>query len=57
MKQHSSKNRCRGGVGGRGLGTLGKAEEKNQCIQIKLLGYPFLLYFTRIIFEMINVLL
>ena len=47
------------GVGGGGGGALevgdAKAEEKNQCIQIKLFDYPFLLYFTRMIFEMINV--
>ena len=44
------------GVGGGGGGALEvgdvKAEEKNQCIQIKLFGYPFLLYFTRIILLM-----
>ena len=38
---------------------LRKAEEKNQNapMYIKLLGYPFLLYFIIIFFDMINVLL
>ena len=31
--------------------------EKSECTHIKLLGYPFLLYFIIIFFDMINVLL
>ena len=45
--------------GGGGGEELRKAEEKNQNapMYIKLLGYPFLLYFIIIFFDMINVLL